>query len=245
MNLSISKLLDLLYPGRCALCDCLLKKNEPYICRDCAPLIRFRNERTCVKCGRPLAGRAGEKNGNENEPEAEICDECSGRAYPFAECVAPFAYSGAIRDSILRFKYHDRPEYARFYAACMFHYAAGKIRLWRPDALIPVPVHRSREIQRGYNQAFLIAKELSKRTGIPLMDGIVKRRRRTEAQKELGFEERKSNISGAFVYTGAGRPPGSVLVVDDIFTTGSTLAALSELLIIRGANRVYGICVSS
>lgn len=258
MKFTPSKLLDLLYPRRCALCDGILKKDEPLICRECARILTFRTGTCCVKCGRPLTGRPVKSRGalfgdlTEELPEEEnetklpgVCGECEERALPHDECVAPFDYCGAVRDSLIRFKYHDRAEYAGFFAAAILHYAGKRLRRWRPDALVAVPVHKSRLAKRGYNQAYLIAKELSARTGIPLRNGLISREKKTEAQKELSFEERRRNIKDAFVYTGAGRAPKTIVVVDDIFTTGSTLGTIAGLLKEHGAEKVYGICVSS
>jgi len=274
MNFTPSRLLDLLYPRRCALCDAILKSDEPFICRECGGKVRFRDGETCVKCGRPLEGRVADKGRKrfkefEEEPERpqqgrlseacgkgltglqstgpgkNVCDECAERHLSHDACLAPFAYSGMIRDSLMRFKYHDRPEYAGFFAAAILHYGREIIRQWRPDALVPVPVHKSRLAKRGYNQALLIAKELSARTGIPLREDLITRNKRTEAQKELTFEGRRRNISDAFLCPDGKKAPGTVIVVDDIFTTGSTLGTIAEILKAHGADKVYGICVCS
>lgn len=225
------KILDMLYPRRCALCDRVLASYETYLCRECSFHLTFRRGNTCLKCGRPS--------------ENAVCGQCRLHRYSFEECLAPFAYKGFIKDSIMRFKYHDRPEYARFFAAAILYYAGKRILEWKADALVPVPVHRSRLLKRGYNQAGLLAKELSKRTGIPLAEHLVARRKKTGAQKELGFSERKNNLKDAFVYIGNTRAPERVIIVDDIFTTGSTMESLAVLLRENGAKKIYGVCISS
>ena len=134
---------------------------------------------------------------------------------------------------------------AGFFAAAILHYGRETIHRWRPDALVPVPVHKTRLADRGYNQAFLIAKELSARTGIPVREDLIARIKKTAAQKELTFEERRRNIQDAFACSGNEKAPSIVVVVDDIFTTGSTLGTIASILKEQGAEKVYGACVSS
>lgn len=231
MTFRASAILDILYPRRCALCDRILKRREPYLCRECSPHLKFRKGSTCKICGRPA--------------DEAVCGQCRQHEYAFEECLAPFAYEGEIKDSIMRFKYHDRPEYAGFFSAAIIRYAGERIRQWSPDVIVPVPVHKTRMAERGYNQALLLAKEISKKTGIPLAGDLTARVKKTEAQKELGYAERKRNLSNAFVYTGSGKAPRTVLLVDDIFTTGSTLDSISSVLKSNGTEMVYGICICS
>ena len=114
-----------------------------------------------------------------------------------------------------------------------------KIRRWDVDAVIPVPVHKSRLKKRGYNQAALIAGELSKRLGIPMRDGVVIRRAATGVQKELGAAERQNNLKKAFIVPGNVVKLKSVLVVDDIYTTGATVDAVAGCLKGAGVEKVY------
>ena len=231
MKIIPSRILDILYPRRCALCDRVLASCETYLCKECSFHLTFRRGKICLKCGRPS--------------EKAVCGQCRLHRYSFDECLIPFAYKGMIKDSIMRFKYHDRPEYARFFAAAILHYGGKRIMEWNADALVPVPVHKSRLLKRGYNQAGLLAKEISVRTGIPVEDRLAARIKKTEAQKELGFSERKDNLKDAFVYTGKARVPETVIIVDDIFTTGSTMESLAALFRKNGAKKIYGICISS
>ena len=209
-----------------------------------------------MKCGRPLEGRVAEQDEfaeltkglpeeRGNTRPQNVCSECFVRDLPHDECIAPFSYAGPVRDSLMRFKYHDRPEYARFFAAAILHYGREKLKIWRPSALVPVPVHRSRLAKRGYDQAFLIAKELSALTGIPVYDSLIIRNKRTEAQKELTFEGRRKNISDAFAYSGKGEAPKRAVIVDDIFTTGSTMGTIAGILKENGTEKAYGACVCS
>ena len=172
-----------------------------------------------------------------------MCSECLNSKRQFDEGFAPFSYSGLMRESMVRYKYSGRAGYASFYAMCIYRYGARRIKRWDADALVPVPVHFSRYQKRGYDQSLLLAKELSKLTGIRLNDSLVKRVKRTEAQKELGAEERRKNLMSAFKYVSSEKAPDSVIIVDDIFTTGSTVNALCSVLRMNGAKHVYVVCV--
>ena len=227
------RLPDLLYPRRCALCDSILSAKEPFICRTCSGKVKFIRGRTCAQCGVVLKSRF-----------ETLCPECVDSRRLFNEAFAPFAYAGEIRTSIARFKYQGRAEYAAFYAACIFEYGQYKIRAWEAQAIVPVPVHRKRLVKRGYNQSLLIAKELSKLIGVPVNEKLLKRNKNTEAQKELTASARRKNLLSAFVPTDAANPPESVLIVDDIFTTGSTVNAMSYALRSIGVKRIYVACAS-
>ncbi len=230
---SLNSISQLLYPRRCVLCDVPLHKNELYSCGSCRPNIKFITGNTCTKCGRILMSRFD-----------FVCPRCLNARHFFDEAAAPFAYGGEIRASIARFKYRGRAEYAEFYAKAIYAYAKKRIEAWGAEVLIPVPVHESRLQKRGYNQAYLIARELEKLTGIPVDNSLVKRIKKTTAQKELTAAQRRSNLEAAFSYISEKSPPKSAIIIDDIFTTGSTANALGGLLRSKGCERIYVLCVS-
>jgi ComF family protein len=234
MKKTFSAFLDLLYPGRCPLCDGLRKKNEPLICRGCAEKLAFLKEPLCCRCGRPL-----ERSGQE------YCKSCAGTGHRYIRGFAPFLYRGAMQESLMRFKYGGRAEYAGFYAAALLQYGRRHLERWKPDILLPVPLHRSRLALRGYNQAEEVARELSALCGIPVDSGSVIRKKKTRAQKELSGAERRKNLEHAFALAGKkSAPAGKILIIDDIYTTGSTVDALAGLLLENGAEAVYFACVT-
>ena len=140
---------------------------------------------------------------------------------------------------IYRFKYGKRREYAEFLGWEMAKYFEDDIRKWKAEALIPVPIHKSRKQQRGYNQAELLAAELSRRTGIPMKSDLVVRLRKTIPQKLLKQSERQNNLKKAFKILQNDVKLNTIVIIDDIYTTGSTIDAVAELLLQAGVGKVY------
>lgn len=234
IKLFAEKLFCAVYPKRCALCDSILESSELFICRKCASEMSFIKGRTCALCGTVLKSRFD-----------ELCAECLNAKRAFDEGFAPFAYDGSVRSSIARFKYHSRAEYAPFYAACICRYGGERIKSWNPESIIPVPAHPLRAAMRGYDQAFLLAKELGKLTGISVESSLIKRTKKTKAQKDLSAAERKMNLASAFSYVSDKPAPEIALIADDIFTTGSTVNAVSRILRSHGAKHIYIVCIAT
>ncbi len=179
--------------------------------------------------------------------EEEICAPCAERTEPslyrFPRGSAAFPYRGEIRESVHRFKYGGRAEYAAFYASAILHACGTEIRAFRPEACLPVPIHPARFRERGYDQSEELARHLAKGLRIPCLSRTVVRRKNTVPQNALGPEERKRNLAGAFAVRGNRRIPARVLLVDDIRTTGSTLAELERVVREHGARDVYAACI--
>ncbi len=229
------KVLDFFYPARCPVCDNVLAVGESGICPECLTRIKYIREPKCFRCGKPL------------EEEEEFCGDCRGKKYAFLSGNALLLYDGSMQESIARFKYYGRREYAGIYAQQLYkryHKWIGQIR---PDALIPVPIHRSRLNKRGYNQAELIAVHLGKMMQIKVRTDLLMRVRKTKPQKELTAAERLKNLEDAFC-PGRGREelnrlPECVIIIDDIYTTGSTMEACSRVLRSIGISKIYFLCV--
>lgn len=234
------ELLNLLFPRRCALCDGILKRKEHGICAVCGekyPLIRSGfppGMNRCTLCSRPLTR------------PAEYCESCKKTEHVFTRGIAAFPYRGAVRDGILRLKYGGRAEYASFFAEALCAAGLSLFREWDIQVIVPVPVHRMRLAKRGYNQAEEIAGCLSRLTGIPMDTGLLKRKRNTRAQKKLGRRARAANLRNAFTAGKPFRKYRNVLIVDDIYTTGSTVDAAAEVLIKNGCGHIYftAVCIS-
>ncbi len=118
------------------------------------------------------------------------------------------------------------------------------VKQWKIEEIIPVPLHRSRQRIRGYNQAQILAEELGKRLDLPVNKDAVKRIQKTRPQKELGIRDRIRNLKGAFGVTKSWIPKKCVLVIDDIYTTGNTIHRVAKVLKNAGAQKVYFLTIS-
>lgn len=186
----------------------------------------------CFKCGKQL-----------DDEGRELCADCTARRHNFDRGVAAFAYSDAMKKSMYAFKYNNRREYASFYAEALLERYKEIIGGWRAQALIPVPLHPSRYRARGYNQAEVLAREIGRRTGLSVDTDTLVRTKKTTPQKELNDRERNINIENAFQIAKNDVKYKSVIVVDDIYTTGATIDECALTLKAGGADAVYFVSV--
>ena len=152
--------------------------------------------------------------------------------------MAVFQYSDELRESIYRFKYYNQRTYAKFYGRAMARYKR-QIKDLGIQILIPVPISRKRKITRGYNQAELMAQALGRELNLPVDSGYLLREKNTLPQKELNEKERRNNLKNAFKISENVIKYKKVLLVDDIYTTGSTIDACALVLKQAGAEKVY------
>ena len=216
--------LNLLLPISCAVCS----TEGRFVCADCEPQLPRLERPYCVRCSDP--GR---------EP---LCDWCAATPPTVNGIRAPYVFEGAVRDLVHDLKYRNlrasAPELAGLMAEC----------LWRndlnPDVLAPVPLHRSAERLRGYNQSLLLCRELAKLTDIPMRARLLRRKRDTPPQVSMGsHDERRRNMVGAFECDADVRG-STVLVIDDVVTTGSTMSACADALKAAGAASVWGLALA-
>jgi ComF family protein len=152
--------------------------------------------------------------------------------------VAAFVYGGAIAQTIRRFKFDDRPDLAPALLAGL-HAQLPRLKGAGADLVVPVPLHPTRLIERGYNQAALLARPLARWLALPCATRALRRSVATERQTALSREERSANVDHVFVPGEVGRLNGrTVLLVDDVETTGATLAACGQALMRGGARAV-------
>ncbi len=225
------KFLDILYPKRCALCDCVVSGREHPVCLQCRDEVKPITGPRCLRCSKPI-----------DSDEKEFCLDCERHEFSFDCGFAVFLYCGKIKASIARYKYGGRQEYGRFYGEMLNLFASSYVTSWKPEALIPVPVHAGKLSKRGYNQAKVLADVLGKIWDIPVDSRSMKRRKKTRAQKNLDPAERRRNLREAFTLVQEVRYKTAVLV-DDIYTTGSTVDTLARLLKEHGVERVYFLTV--
>ena len=223
-------LIDFLYPKRCPVCLDVLPPGRRLICPPCERKIRRVSGPVCYKCGRPLS--------DERE---EYCRSCTRRKPSFVRSISYAEYtSPAMRRMIAEVKYHGDCQLLDYPCRDFAKRMAQEVQSWNAEALIPVPVHKERLLLRGYNQAEEIANRLAMIWKIPVDAGYLSRIKRTAAQKELTDTERMTNLYDAFQMTGEPDKYGCVILVDDIYTTGSTLESCTRVLLRGGVKRVYG-----
>lgn len=220
-------ILDLLFPRRCAVCDEPADRLGEGVCKECAGKIVYIKPPFCMKCGKQL-----------REAEGEYCGDCLKKKHSYRQGTALYEY-GSMSDSLFRFKYSGRQEYALFYGKELYERKGKWLFSLKPDGLVPVPIHSSRKRMRGYNQAELLAREVSKLTGIPLYAGLIGRVKKTLPQKELTDRERQNNLKKAFKILQNDVKLDTIVIIDDIYTTGSTIDAMAEVLKEAGVRRVY------
>ncbi len=226
--------LDMVFPRHCPVCDGIIPFGGKLICRECEEKTLFVKEPRCVKCGRML-----------DSDRKEYCRDCLQVSHAFDRAVSVFIYNDALQDAVFRFKYGGRQEYADFFAESIEKYLGREIRSFGAEALIPVPIHRDRLAKRGFNQAELIADRLGALMGIPAVKDLVVRTAATRPQKGLSREERRKNLKKAFKLTRNDVKLTKVIIIDDIYTTGSTVDELSLLLRRAGISEVYVVTVCS
>lgn len=216
-------LLELVYPPACVACDDVLP-GAGFFCEACLELVLDVPEPRCRRCSEPGAF------------PKYTCPRCSDRPPPFGVAYAPLEHDGSVAKAIHRFKYEHRPDLARPLAALL----ASEGRAFfaaTSSVLVPAPLHTERFRERGYDQATLLAVELGAVLKRPVRDDWLERTRATERQVGRSEVERDANVRGAF--SAANDVHGqAVMLVDDVFTTGSTVAEAARTLFAKGASRV-------
>lgn len=220
------KCLDILYPPRCPACNGILEDSRRNICPKCEQTFHSVSEHYCLKCGKPVA---------ETE---EYCEECRSRDRKFSQGRGIFLYNTQMKQSLLRYKYYGSREYGKYYAEAICRYAGADIMRWQPDVIVPVPLHRRKKRMRGFNQAADLAERTGKLLGIPFTEEIVYKIKETRSQKKLDSDERKRNLKNAF-RTVTSVKGLRILIIDDVYTTGSTMEAMAECLLEGGAEVVF------
>ena len=220
-------LLDLVYPRRCPVCDKAVKPFGSLICEECTKKIKYVKAPYCQKCGKEL-----------RDKRAFFCHDCAHKEHKYDRGMALFSYP-SVADSIYRFKYQGRQEYAAYYAQRMARVLGEKILSLHPDALVPVPIHSSKKRVRGYNQAEVLAKELGSILNIPVETKLIKRVRKTVPMKELSVRERQNNLKKAFKICHNDVKLITIVIIDDIYTTGSTIDAMAYELRQAGIKHIY------
>jgi ComF family protein len=213
--------LDALLPSHCLLCGAR-GQGALSLCGACEAEMP-RNATRCARCALPL------------ETPVPLCGRCIKRAPPWDASWVPFRYEWPLAQLEARFKFGSDLAAGRTLSLL---WNASRAPHDLPDAIVPVPLHPARLRKRGYNQALELAKPLAKHFGVSVMRDALRRTRATHAQTELTAIQRRRNVRGAFAVNPDGNVPGHVAVLDDVFTTGATLAECVRVLKRAGVARV-------
>ncbi|MGO9173955.1 MAG: ComF family protein [Rhodomicrobium sp.] len=221
---------DLILPAVCVSCAALITRHN-LLCPKCWSSLHLIAPPLCNRLGIPLPGYEGEG--------PHISVQAMANPPVFSRARAAALYSGIMRRLIVRFKFEDKHEPLPLFVKLMRE--AGRELLADADLLVPVPLHRLRLLQRRFNQSALLAKGLSRATGVPVAVMALQRTRRTAAQVGLSQEARQENVAQAFTMSRGGRKAvqgKNIVLIDDVITTGATANACASVLLDAGAARV-------
>jgi len=214
-------LADLFFPQRCVGCE---RRASDLLCQDCFEALPHVRSPVCARCGTPTAF------------ETFVCDECKGVDFGFESARAPLRYEGVGEEIVHALKYRGYTRVVERLAAPLMLEVFDRGE--RFDAVVPVPLHRSRLRRRGFNQAELLARGVAAGLNAPVSDKL-RSVRRTRDQVGLSAAERRANVDGAFATRERAR--GKILLVDDVFTTGATTSECAETLLRSGAQEVHAV----
>ncbi len=224
----IDKITEMLFPRRCPVCGDLVTPRGELICPECIGELHFISEPVCKVCGREIL--------SEDE---ELCSNCKRHRFSFEYGYALMSYNDAAAHSLTRVKYAGAKEYLDYYGLMSRRLYGDRIKAMGVDAIVPIPVHKSRLKKRGYNQAAVLAYVMARELGIPVYEEALYRNKKTTALKELNAAERLKNLTSAFYAGDIPDDMHSVLIVDDIFTTGATMEAATRCLKRAGVKKIY------
>lgn len=218
----VENILNFIYPRCCPVCHKILADQSALVCGECVKSLIPIQEPFCKLCGKPVG------------QEEEYCRDCRGKTHVFDQGRGIFLYDARMKESILRYKYGGRRQYGDFYARSMCIYGEREVKRWKPDLIVPIPLYRRKQRKRGFNQAEYLAAKVGDYFGIPVDSSILKKTRDTKSQKKMDAGRRRVNLLGAFR---AMKPVKGkrVMVVDDVYTTGSTMDAAARCLKDAGA----------
>ncbi len=222
----MSFFLDLLFPPRCPFCTSVVSE-KTLICPECFEKLPFIKGRACLKCGAPIG-----------EFAHDLCLRCKTDKPYFDRAFIPLIYKESASSSIIRFKFYEHPSYARALAFLMADKIIRSDEFKEGFSFITfVPQNKNSRRRRGYNQARLIAKELSSILDLPLLDTLI---RKDDSVRQVTLDGRARKINAQKSYSPKDISlSGTALLVDDVFTTGATASYCARLLKKMGCKKVY------
>ncbi|WP_395462759.1 double zinc ribbon domain-containing protein [Wolbachia endosymbiont of Cantharis cryptica] len=222
--LLLKKATNLIFPNVCVSCECIIDKNYD-LCSECNKKINFLTKHYCNVCGAVISDNI------------YTCGKCITNPPPFEVLRSVFAYDQHSRNMIINFKFFDNLNYVKTYAKWM--YQANHDMFQNAEVIIPIPLHKMRLFKRKYNQAALLAKELSKLSNLLYTSFAIKRLRHTTPQAGLSLKQREKNLKKAFKISNREIIKNKIVIlVDDVVTTGATVRSCSQEILNSGAREV-------
>lgn len=243
IQILIKSVIQFLFPDNlvCHFCDVELPPNaEEPICEQCNQELVFLEGHLCRKCGRHIAEAY-----DQYEPYAFKCKECQEQFHFFAKHRSYTLYDGKIKDALMGLKYKRQVYQGVFLGKKLAQLIRSDVELQNFDFVVPVPAHYRRQLKRGYNQSEILANQMCRALDVQKSVKMIKRTRSTKKLKNLGRESRKMMLKSVFLVKSEWkeRVKGkTVMLVDDIYTTGATLNACSQVLYEAGADKI--VCVT-
>ena len=235
-------ILDWIYPPRCIACRTLFSpfhgRSRPWLCDECRCLFEAISEAYCSRCGSPVKG----------QNICDICHNCRGRHFYFASHRAAFIYEETLRDLMHHIKFRSQRQLAQGLGELFAEVAAEwdhLVKVKKAAYIVPIPLHPSKKRMRGFNQAEVMARPLSKALNIPIAADMLKRVRKTAPQSGLSAASREQNLEEAFRYNKKyGDSPACILLLDDIYTSGATMNACAKTLMENNTQEIHAISLS-
>ena len=212
----LDKILDLIYPNKCVLCNQEIVKRKDYLCKECSTTLNLN--------GKSFYIESGENRG--------------------IKCLSAFEYTGNIKSAIWRFKFKGYKNYSEFFANIMSKEIQSIFKDIKFDFICFVPLRKERKRNRGYNQSQCVAEGISIKTNIPCKDALVKIKN-NHVQHELDLASRRENVKGVYEVSKNCNVKGkTILLCDDIVTSGNTLSECAKILLEAGAHKVYCVTIA-
>ena len=231
-------LLNLIFPLNCRICKKPIRESKGYsICEDCFQTIELIAKPYCVKCNKPLS-----LSPDWEGLEVELwCVDCKNKHFSFEFSRSVGKYSGVLKEAIHLFKYQGEKKLAKPLGNLLINYLKENPKFRELiDLIIPVPLHKDNLKERGFNQSVLLGEIIGNYFSIPVKEGVLIKKRLTPSQVNLSKKEREKNMREAFLVQ---RPQEvkekNILILDDIFTTGSTVEGCARELKKAKAKNVY------
>ena len=222
-----------IYPEHysCILCEKEINYNGYDFCDECLKKLPYINSKVCLRCGEPI------------NIQSNYCLNCKNTNHYFKKNVSCFEYTSPISNIIVDYKFNKAKYLGNIFSTFMVQKCIEENLL--PDVIIPIPLHKSRLKERGFNQAELLAKDFASKLNVPLLTNCIIRSKNTPKQSLLSPAERAANVQNAFVVIDKSSVKNkTILLIDDVYTTGATLSSCAKCLLNAKAKQVYCLTIA-